>query len=117
MSDILKMTLYGGPMDGEVIEIHRENLKIFPLLSCENDEGVEAVYGLDNSGQFVWLPNPDDPKVQRGGFVCDDDGNVIARVDSPEEALEALEKFENLKSHGWEDEREDLEDENEDEFD
>ncbi len=78
MSDIVKMTLYGGPCDGEVIEIHKDNLKIKPQINIKKEEGVIFTYGLDNNNQFVWLPNPDDPKVARGWYVCDDDGNVIS---------------------------------------
>lgn len=87
---IKKMTLHGGPCDGEELEIHEDTLKIKPGISMTGRDGKEAVYALDNDGKFVWLPNPDDPKVRRGVFVCDDDGNVLSEEKSIEDALRKL---------------------------
>lgn len=100
MSDIVKKTLYGGPCDGEVIEIHRDNLKIKPRINVTNNKGLTFVYGLDNNDEFVWLPDPDDPKVTRGWFVCDDDGNVISEEKTAEDALRRLDEF-NDDSENW----------------
>jgi len=88
---IKKMTLHGGPCDGDEIEIHEDNLKILPRISTKGRDAEEVVYALDNEGKFVWLPYPDDPKVQRGFFVCDDDGNVLSEEKSVEDALRKLE--------------------------
>ena len=88
---IVWMTLYGGPHDGEKIDIHRDNLKIYPLINVQDQNtGKWSTYGLSNEDKFVWLPNPDDPKVQRGWFVCDDDGNLISKAKTEEDALEKL---------------------------
>ena len=100
MSDIIKKTLYGGPCDGEEIEIHRDNLKIKPRINVTNKDGLTFVYGLDNNDEFVWLPNPDDPKVARGWFVCDDNGNVISEEKNIEDALEKLDDL-NDDSENW----------------
>ena len=94
MSEIVKMILHAGPHDGEEIEIHRDNLKIKPRISVENDAGEVSEYGLDNDGKFVWLPDPNDPKVARGIFVCDDNGNVISEEWSIEDALKKMNEFE-----------------------
>ncbi|MBL9159076.1 MAG: hypothetical protein JNJ70_16470 [Verrucomicrobiales bacterium] len=61
-----------------------------PRLSMRSREGEEATYALDDHGQFVWLPDPDDPKVQRGIFVCDDDGNVLSEEKNIENVLRKL---------------------------
>jgi hypothetical protein len=91
MSDkIKKMILHGGPCDGDEIEIHEDTLKIKPRISMTSSSGKEAEYALDNDGKFVWLPNPNDPKVQRGVFVCDDDGNVLSEEKSIEDAFRKL---------------------------
>ena len=90
MSEIVEMVLYGGPHDGETIEIHRDNLKIKPRMSVEDENGRVSEYALDDEGKFVWLPDPDDPKVQRGFFVCDDDGNVISEERSVDDVLRKL---------------------------
>lgn len=100
MSGIIKKTLYGGPCDGEEIEIHEDNLKIKPKVNVTNKDGLTFTYGLDNNGEFVWLPNPDDPKVARGWFVCDDDGNVISEEKSEEDAMRKLDDF-NDDSEKW----------------
>ena len=88
---IKRMTLHGGPCDGDEIEIHEDNLKILPRISTHGRDGKEVVYVLDNKGKFVWLPDPDDPKVQRGIFVCDDNGNVLSEERSLEDAMQRLE--------------------------
>lgn len=90
MDYMVKRTLYGGPHDGEVIEVHQDSLKIFPRVTMEDDEGVLTEYGLDNDGEFVWLPDPDSPKVARGMFVFDDDGNLISEEKSVEDVLKKL---------------------------
>jgi len=100
MSDIVQMTLHGGPRDGEVVEIHHDNLKIKPRLNMKDKEGYAVVYGLDNEGRFVWLPNPDDPKVARGWFVCDDDGSVISEEKTAGDALRKLDDL-NDESENW----------------
>lgn len=85
---MLTMILHGGPHDGEEIQIHRDNLKIMPRVSMTDAEGKVTEYGLDNDGKFVWLPDPSSPKVRRGVFVFDDDGNVISEETSVQDALE-----------------------------
>lgn len=90
MSDIVEMPLYGGPLDGNTITIHRDNLKIKPRLSVESPNGGFIEYALDDAGKFVWLPDPHDPKVARGVFVCDDNGDVISEERSIAEALDKL---------------------------
>lgn len=93
MDYMVKMTLYGGPHDGEVVQMHQDSLKVFPRVTMEDDEGVMTEYGLDNDGKFVWLPNPDDPKVTRGMFVFDDDGNLISEEKSMEGVLRKLDEL------------------------
>jgi len=100
MNDIIKKTLFGGPCDGEEIQIHCNNLKIKPRIKIADKDGLIFVYGLDNNDEFVWLPNPDDPKVARGWFVCDDDGNVISEEKNAEDALKKLDEF-NDDSENW----------------
>jgi hypothetical protein len=41
-----KMELFGGPHDGETIEIHEDNLKIKPIISVETKEGQVTEYGV-----------------------------------------------------------------------
>jgi hypothetical protein len=94
MSDIVEMTLYAGPLDGNTITIHRDNLKIKPRISVEAENGEMIEYALDDDGKFVWLSDPDDPKVARGMFVCDDDGNVISEEGSISDALDKLQDLE-----------------------
>ena len=93
MDDIIEKTLLGGPCDGQIIEIHKDNLKIKPRMTVKDKDGLEFVYGLNNNDEFVWLPNPDDPKVTRGWFVCDDDGNVISEEKNIEDAQRKLDEF------------------------
>ena len=50
---IKKMTLHGGPCDGDEIQIHEDNLKILPRISIKGRDGKEVVYALDNEGKFV----------------------------------------------------------------
>ncbi len=100
MDNIVKKTLFGGPCDGQVIEIHKDNLKIKPRMTVKDKDGLEFVYGLDNNEEFVWLPNPEDPKVARGWFVCDDDGNVISEEKNAEDARRKLDEF-NDDSENW----------------
>ena len=99
MSGVVKKTLYGGPRDGEVVEIHEDNLKTKPRITLERD-GRKIVYGLDDSGEFVWLPKPDDPKVARGWFVCDDDGRVISEESSLDDAFRKLDDLDD-DSERW----------------
>lgn len=93
MNDIVTKILYGGPHDGEGFSIHRDNLKIKPRISIESESGEVTEYGLDDDEKFVWLPDPNDPKVARGIFVCDDDGNVISEEISIPDALDKLEEL------------------------
>ena len=90
MDNMITMILYGGPHDGENIEIHPDTLKIKLRISMRDEKGKITEYALDNQGEFVWLPNPNDPKVARGFFVCDDDGNVISEEDSLGDAMDKL---------------------------
>jgi hypothetical protein len=46
------------------------------------------------------LPDPDDPKVARGIFVCDDDGNVISEERSVSDALDRLDEL-NDEDENW----------------
>jgi len=95
MNDIITMILYGGPHDGEVVEIHRDTLKIKPRMNMEDDQGEISEYALNNDDEFVWLPNPSDPKVARGFFVCDDDGNAISEERTIGDALDKLDSLDN----------------------
>ena len=99
MSGIIKKALYGGPCDGEEIEIHEDNLKFKPRVTLERD-GLRFAYGLDNNGVFVWLPRPDGLKVAGGWFVCDDDGKVISEERSVEDAFRRLDDL-NDDSEKW----------------
>ena len=100
MCDIVEKTLYGGPCDGQIINIHRDNLKIKPRITIKDNDGLEFIYGCDNNEEFLWLPNPEDPKVARGIFVCDDDGNVISEEQNAEDALRKLDEL-NDDSENW----------------
>ena len=94
---IIEMLLYGGPNDGEVIQIHKENLKIKPRITILSKNREEVVYALDDAGKLVWLPDPDDPKFQRGYFVFDDE-NLISEEKSQNDAYE---KLDDLNDEGW----------------
>ena len=59
---------------------------------------IDNYYDLDNHGKFVWLPDPNDPKVQRGYFVCNDDGNVVSEERN---LTDAYEKLDDLNEEGW----------------
>jgi hypothetical protein len=98
--DIVTMILYGGPHDGEEISIHRDNLKRKPRVGIEGKTGETTEYALDDDGKFVWLPDPDDPKVARGMFVCDDDGNVISEERSISDAFDKLDEL-NDDNENW----------------
>lgn len=93
MSDIIEMTLYAGPLDGNTITIHRDTLKIKPVVAVQARDGEWIDYALDNEGKFVWIPDPNDSKVARGVFVCDDDGNVISAEKSIADALGILQEL------------------------
>lgn len=93
MSNMVELTLYGGPMDGDTITIARDNLKIKPIVDVETPDGTIVSYALDDDGKFVWLQDPNDPKFQRGMFVCDDDGNVISEEHSIEDVLNKLQEL------------------------
>ena len=95
---IVEMLLYGGPNDGEVIQNHKENLKIKPKITMLSKSKEEVTYALDDAGKLVWLPNPDDPKVQRGYFVFDDDGNLISEEKNQSDAYE---KLDDLNDERW----------------
>ncbi|MBI5183233.1 MAG: hypothetical protein HY999_02590 [Nitrospinae bacterium] len=97
---IKKMELWGGPHDGEIIEIHEDNLKIKPIISVKNGEGNVTEYIVDNKGKFVWLANPGDENVTRNWFVCDDDGNVISEEKDIKDAFRKLDDF-NDDSEKW----------------
>lgn len=97
MNDIIEMTLYAGPLDGNTITILRDHLTIKPRISVESPDGEIVEYALDDEGKFVWLPDPNDPKVSRGVFVFDDDGNLISEEDSMEDALQKLQEREEEK--------------------
>jgi hypothetical protein len=110
-SKMINMTLYGGPMDGEVIEFHPDNLKYKPILNCENEQGVQASYALDEKGNFTWCATDDDPRLQGSGFICDDDGNILAEVSDPEEGMALLDLLEKAESLGTEEDEEGKEEE------
>jgi hypothetical protein len=88
--DIIEITLYAGPLDGNTIRVHRDTLKIKPIVGVQAPSGEWIDYALDNEGKFVWIPDPNDSKVARGFFVCDDDGNVISEEKSITAALDKL---------------------------
>ena len=52
--------------DGEEIEIHSDSLKIKPIINVTDEDGLTLTNCFDNNDEFVWLSNPDDPKVARG---------------------------------------------------
>jgi len=88
--DIIKMKLHGGPHDGEEIEIHRDHLKYEPWLG-------EYKY-VD--GKFIYAEDPNDPRFKSRWVVCDDNGEVLKKVDSEEEVFEALDDL-NDPSERW----------------
>lgn len=92
MSKIVKKMLYAGPMEGHVIEIHEDNLKIRPIINVTDDKGQTFVYGLQND-EFIWMSDPDGAPVTSGWFVCDDDGNVISEEQTEEDAKKRLDAF------------------------
>ncbi len=92
MSGIIKKMLYAGPMEGHVIEIHEENLKIRPIINVTDERGQTFVYGLEN-GEFIWISDPDGSTVTSGWFVCDDDGDVISEEKSEEDARRRVDKL------------------------
>lgn len=99
---MVELPLYGGPLHGETIEIMAENLVIRPFISIDDGNGgyYEYKYTTDDKFEFVDDSNRHDPKFRATGFLFDDDGNVLAEVDSPEEALDTLdllEKAEKIK--------------------
>lgn len=96
---MVKKTLYGGPHDGEQIEIHKDHIKLKARIEICGD-GKVSVYGVDDDGRFVWLPDPEDPRVSRGFFVCDDDGRVISEESSTSDALEKLDEL-NDDGESW----------------
>lgn len=98
MNKMKRVPLYGGPHDGEEHEILEDNLKIFPILNMTDEQGNDTSYQYTEKGKFVWIKDPDN-HVPRG-FICDDDGNVICELNSPEEALEKLDEF-NDESNKW----------------
>lgn len=71
-----------------------------PRITMQDREGHSTQYGLDNHGKFVWLPDPENPKVSRGFFVCDDDGNVLSEEKSIEDARNKLDDF-NDEDQQW----------------
>lgn len=89
------MQLYGGPNDGEQIEIHEDNLKIKPIISIENKEGDVTEYALNNQGRFIWLKDHSDENRKRQWFVCDDNGNVISEEKDIDDAFATLDNFNN----------------------
>ncbi len=90
MSDMITLALYGGPCDGERIQIHRDHLDLKARIEIQR-EGQTVVYGVDDSGRLVWLPDPQSERVLRGIFVCDDDGKVISEEPTTSDAIERLE--------------------------
>ena len=98
---IVKKTLYGGPCDGQEIEIHRDNLKIKPKINVSSDDGRNSVYAYDAAtGKFIWTHDARCPKETGGWFVCDDDGDVISEEKSEEDAMDKLDDF-NDDSEKW----------------
>ena len=90
---IKKMKLHGGHHDGEIIEIHEENLKISPIISVEDDRGKVTEYGLDDNKNFILLTDENRDKLQKGWFVCDDNGNVISNEENEEDAMKKLDEY------------------------
>lgn len=92
------ISLIGGPHDGETIEMLADNLKVFPIVGMTDEHGNDSEYQYIEEGVFKWIADPSKHKPR--GFVCDDDGNVIAEVDNMGEALDILDEF-NDESEKW----------------
>ena len=99
MPDIIPATLYGGPLDGESVELHREVFDLKARVEVRRGDAV-FVYGVDDSNRLVWLPDPEDPRVGRGVFVCDDDGKVISEEPTVSEAMEKLDELDD-EGQSW----------------
>jgi len=99
MDNMTLVTLIGGPHDGEKVEIHREQLKIKPILSMEDEQGNCSEYELDENGQFVWLPDPNARNFAGKWYICDDDGNVISEECNEQDALDMLDKYNDKKKY------------------
>jgi len=96
--DLIEITLYGGPKDGEMIQIHKDNLQISPRISLTDDSGNSVVYAPNSQGDFVWLPEPEKENSARSYFVFKDDGTLLSEENSVEEAQD---KLDDLENEGW----------------
>jgi len=98
--DIVIMKLHGGPHDGTEIDIHRDTLKIKPWIGVSFEEGGEVSNYKFVDGKFIWAEDPNDPRFKSSGFVFDDDGNILAEVETEDEVLKKLDEF-NDPSERW----------------
>ena len=92
---IKKIKLHGGRYDGEIIEVHEELLKMRSILGMEDDNGEVTEYGLDDNMNYILLTDENRDELHKGWFVFDDDGNVISNEKSEEDALKALDEYNN----------------------
>ena len=99
MDEIVTMVLNGGPHDGEKIEIHRDNLKIKPIMNVCDENNNWSSYAINDDGNYTWLSSPDDPSNIHKFYVCADDGTVISQEVSEEDALEMLDKYNDKASY------------------
>ena len=90
---IKKMKLHGGLHDGEIIEIHEDNLKMRSIIAMEDGNGKVTEYGLDDNMNYILLTDENRHKIQKGWFVCDDDGNIISNEKNEEDALKKLDEY------------------------
>ncbi len=97
MADTIKVTLNGGPHDGEEIEIHIDNLKINPKINIKDKDGNWSCYVLNDEDQYIWLSDPVDSNTSNEFYVCDDDGSIISEEYSEGDAIETLDKLNDEK--------------------
>lgn len=97
--NIVIKTLNGGPHDGEEFDIHRDNLRIKPIINVRDEDGNWSSYAPDENGQYVWLPDPDNSWFSPKWYVCDDNGNVISEESSEQDVFETLDKFNDVANY------------------
>lgn len=99
---LVEMTLHGGPLNGDTFEIMESTLLIRPFVSFDDGNGGyhEYKYTFNDKFEYVTDENRNDPAFRATGGVFTDDGDLIAEVDSMDEAvdiLDLLDKAEDIK--------------------
>mgnify|MGYP000073642878 CR=1 FL=1 len=93
-----QIPLIAGPHDGETIGMLEDNLKIFPIVNMTDQYGNNSSYQYTKEKVFKWIPDPSEHKPR--GFVCDDNGNIIAEAGDMGEARNILDEL-NDQSEKW----------------